>query len=246
MRGFRRELSKLRYEIYWWILESSELMVHKMVVMPWSHASGISNSLEPSFIYFKLFPLHTIFLQALWRGHRSRRLNDDPKVLKLRHRLRKVSAEVREEDKLCNKTSSALDYLLRYKHFSYILEALKNLGKALPILVIHPYELPATLFSLWTSWSSWPLTCTHHHPAFCNRVEQDKCQMWEKVPLLLLFWLCVVIAKCLSCVVQIRQFITYKGAYCVPPKSEVCNVKSKLLFMWAWSRVFSASRCPEH
>lgn len=69
-------------------------------------------------------------LQALWRGHRSRRLNDNPKVVKLRHQLRKISASVREEDKLCNKTSSALDYLLRYKHFSYILEALKNLGKA--------------------------------------------------------------------------------------------------------------------
>ncbi|XP_074524073.1 abnormal spindle-like microcephaly-associated protein [Halichoeres trimaculatus] len=65
--------------------------------------------------------------QALWRGHRSRCLNDNPKVVKLRHRLRKVSADVKEEDKLCNKTSSALDYLLRYKHFSYILEALKNL-----------------------------------------------------------------------------------------------------------------------
>nr|XP_046247893.1 abnormal spindle-like microcephaly-associated protein [Scatophagus argus] len=68
--------------------------------------------------------------QALWRGHRSRLLNDNPKVVKLRHRLRKVSADVREEDKLCNKTSSALDYLLRYKHFSYILEALKNLETA--------------------------------------------------------------------------------------------------------------------
>ncbi|XP_044056184.1 LOW QUALITY PROTEIN: abnormal spindle-like microcephaly-associated protein [Siniperca chuatsi] len=68
--------------------------------------------------------------QALWRGHRSRRLNDNPKVVKLRHRLRKVSDGVREEDKLCNKTSSALDYLLRYKHFSYILEALKNLETA--------------------------------------------------------------------------------------------------------------------
>uniref|UniRef100_A0A3B4V032 Assembly factor for spindle microtubules n=1 Tax=Seriola dumerili TaxID=41447 RepID=A0A3B4V032_SERDU len=68
--------------------------------------------------------------QALWRGHRSRRLNDNPKVVKLRHRLRQVSAGVREEDKLCNKTSSALDYLLRYKHFSYILEALKNLETA--------------------------------------------------------------------------------------------------------------------
>ncbi|KAG7220012.1 hypothetical protein INR49_000660 [Caranx melampygus] len=68
--------------------------------------------------------------QALWRGHRSRQLNDNPKVMKLRHRLRQVSAGVREEDKLCNKTSSALDYLLRYKHFSYILEALKNLETA--------------------------------------------------------------------------------------------------------------------
>ncbi|XP_037625418.1 abnormal spindle-like microcephaly-associated protein isoform X1 [Sebastes umbrosus] len=68
--------------------------------------------------------------QALWRGHRSRRLNDNAKVVKLRHRLRKVSASVREEDKLYNKTSSALDYLLRYKHFSYILEALRNLETA--------------------------------------------------------------------------------------------------------------------
>ncbi|KAM4738484.1 abnormal spindle-like microcephaly-associated protein isoform 2-T2 [Anableps anableps] len=68
--------------------------------------------------------------QALWRGHRSRILSDNPKLVKLRHRLRKVSADVREEDKLCNKTSSALEYLLRYKHFSYILEALKNLETA--------------------------------------------------------------------------------------------------------------------
>uniref|UniRef100_A0A3P8R918 Calponin-homology (CH) domain-containing protein n=1 Tax=Astatotilapia calliptera TaxID=8154 RepID=A0A3P8R918_ASTCA len=68
--------------------------------------------------------------QALWRGHCSRRLNDNPKIVKLRHRLRVVTASVREEDKLCNKTSCALDYLLRYKHFSYILEALKNLETA--------------------------------------------------------------------------------------------------------------------
>ncbi|XP_032383005.1 abnormal spindle-like microcephaly-associated protein homolog [Etheostoma spectabile] len=66
--------------------------------------------------------------QALWRGHCSRQLNDNAKVVKLRHRLRKVTAGVKEEDKLCNKTSSALEYLLRYKHFSYILEALRNLG----------------------------------------------------------------------------------------------------------------------
>lgn len=75
-------------------------------------------------------PLHVPLLpvQALWRGHRSRRLNEDLKVVKLRQRLRQLSADVREEDRLGNKTTSALDYLLRYKHFSYILEALKNLG----------------------------------------------------------------------------------------------------------------------
>ncbi|XP_054645334.1 abnormal spindle-like microcephaly-associated protein [Dunckerocampus dactyliophorus] len=65
--------------------------------------------------------------QALWRGHCSRRLNDNVKVIKLRHKLRKVSASAREEDKLSNKTSSALDCILQYKRFSYILEALKNL-----------------------------------------------------------------------------------------------------------------------
>uniref|UniRef100_A0A3B4BKW6 Abnormal spindle-like microcephaly-associated protein ASH domain-containing protein n=1 Tax=Periophthalmus magnuspinnatus TaxID=409849 RepID=A0A3B4BKW6_9GOBI len=73
---------------------------------------------------------HEVVYQALWRGYRSRCLNDNAKVVKLRQRLKKVTAGVREEDKLCNKTSTALDYLLRYKHFSYILEALKNLETA--------------------------------------------------------------------------------------------------------------------
>uniref|UniRef100_A0A4W5RMW7 Assembly factor for spindle microtubules n=1 Tax=Hucho hucho TaxID=62062 RepID=A0A4W5RMW7_9TELE len=68
--------------------------------------------------------------QALWRGHQSRKLHDNRKVVSMRHRLRKVSEEVREEDRLCNKTSWAIQYLLKYKHFSYILEALKNLETA--------------------------------------------------------------------------------------------------------------------
>uniref|UniRef100_G3NR41 Assembly factor for spindle microtubules n=1 Tax=Gasterosteus aculeatus aculeatus TaxID=481459 RepID=G3NR41_GASAC len=84
-----------------------------------------------SFVFFSFCSLSLLLsLQALWRGHRSRRLNDDAKLQKIRHRLRKVSAGVQEEDKLCNKTSSALDYLLRYKHFSYILEALRKLETA--------------------------------------------------------------------------------------------------------------------
>ncbi|XP_061884510.1 abnormal spindle-like microcephaly-associated protein [Entelurus aequoreus] len=65
--------------------------------------------------------------QALWRGHCSRRLNDNAKIIKLRQNLRKVSTSAREEDKLFNKTFSALDCILRYKHFSHILKALENL-----------------------------------------------------------------------------------------------------------------------
>lgn len=50
-------------------------------------------------------------------------------MVAIRHRLRKVSVDVKEEDRLCNKTSTAIEYLLRYKHFSEILQALENLGK---------------------------------------------------------------------------------------------------------------------
>ncbi|XP_077390631.1 abnormal spindle-like microcephaly-associated protein [Festucalex cinctus] len=92
-------------------------------------------------------------IQALWRGHVSRRLNDNAKVIRLRHRLRKVSAGAREEDTLCNKTSSALDCILRHKHFSSLLEALKNLEAATrlsPVCCEHLVESGATgvLFTL--------------------------------------------------------------------------------------------------
>ncbi|XP_077440379.1 abnormal spindle-like microcephaly-associated protein [Vanacampus margaritifer] len=86
-------------------------------------------------------------IQALWRGHVSRRLNDNAKVIKLRHRLRKVSAGAREEDKLRNKTSSALDCILRHRHFSSLLEALKNLETATrlsPLCCEHLVESGAT------------------------------------------------------------------------------------------------------
>ncbi|KAL4635046.1 abnormal spindle-like microcephaly-associated protein [Arapaima gigas] len=86
--------------------------------------------------------------QALWRGHRSRRLNDTSKIVALRHRFRKVNLAVKEEDKLCNKTSTAIDYLLKYKHFSYILAALKHLETATrlsPECCEHLVESGATL-----------------------------------------------------------------------------------------------------
>uniref|UniRef100_A0A3B4C9Z9 Calponin-homology (CH) domain-containing protein n=1 Tax=Pygocentrus nattereri TaxID=42514 RepID=A0A3B4C9Z9_PYGNA len=71
-----------------------------------------------------------IKLLALWRGHCSRKLHDTKKIISIRHRLRKVNREAKEEDKLCNKTATALSYLLGYQNYAYILAALKHLETA--------------------------------------------------------------------------------------------------------------------
>lgn len=49
----------------------------------------------------------------------------------MRCRLREVNRRVKEEDKLCNKTTTALSYLLGLQNYAYILAALKHLGKTL-------------------------------------------------------------------------------------------------------------------
>ena len=46
-----------------------------------------------------------------------------------RQRLQSANAAATEENTLGHRTSSALDFLLRYKDIAYILEALRNLGK---------------------------------------------------------------------------------------------------------------------
>ncbi|KAM8883350.1 abnormal spindle-like microcephaly-associated protein isoform 2-T2 [Synchiropus picturatus] len=74
--------------------------------------------------------LGIIQAQALWRGHCSRKVHDNRRIIALRHKLRQISADVQDQDKLGQKTSSALDLLLHYKHVSGILEALKNLETA--------------------------------------------------------------------------------------------------------------------
>ncbi|XP_016409806.1 abnormal spindle-like microcephaly-associated protein homolog [Sinocyclocheilus rhinocerous] len=68
--------------------------------------------------------------QALWRGHRSRKHHDTSKVISMRRRLREVNRGVKEEDKLCNKTTTALSYLLGLQNYAYILAALKHLETA--------------------------------------------------------------------------------------------------------------------
>ncbi|NXC42501.1 ASPM protein, partial [Penelope pileata] len=68
-----------------------------------------------------------IKFQALWRGYSWRKSNDTAKTKALRRSLEKANKKSREENKLCNRTSIAIDYLLKYKHLSYILAALKHL-----------------------------------------------------------------------------------------------------------------------
>lgn len=69
-----------------------------------------------------------ICFKALWRGHCSRKYHDTSNVISMRRRLREVNRRVKEEDKLCNKTTTALSYLLGLQNYAYILAALKHLG----------------------------------------------------------------------------------------------------------------------
>ncbi|XP_041126100.1 abnormal spindle-like microcephaly-associated protein [Polyodon spathula] len=68
-------------------------------------------------------------IQALWRGFCSRK-RDGPKMVATRRRVEKANKESKEENKLGNKTATAIGYLLRYKDLSCIIAALKHLETA--------------------------------------------------------------------------------------------------------------------
>nr|XP_009933165.1 PREDICTED: abnormal spindle-like microcephaly-associated protein [Opisthocomus hoazin] len=76
------------------------------------------------------FVVGVIKFQALWRGYSWRKSNDTAKTKALRRSLEKANEKSREENKLCNRTAVAIEYLLKYKHLSYILAALKHLEVA--------------------------------------------------------------------------------------------------------------------
>ena len=66
--------------------------------------------------------------QAVWRGRQVRRACRDKRVAAIRARCIKAAKAVTEEKRLCNRTTSALDYLLQYRQMSGLLEALISLG----------------------------------------------------------------------------------------------------------------------
>ncbi|KAI5929237.1 Abnormal spindle-like microcephaly-associated protein [Manis javanica] len=66
-------------------------------------------------------------IQALWRGYFWRKRSDCTKIKAIRLSLQLVNRDIREEDKLYQRTALALHCLLTYKHLSAILQALKHL-----------------------------------------------------------------------------------------------------------------------
>ncbi|XP_050415465.2 abnormal spindle-like microcephaly-associated protein homolog [Patella vulgata] len=66
-------------------------------------------------------------IQALWKGYMLRKKTHTKKMAEMRKRINKANDSACEENKLGNRTASALDYLLKYKDMSYILEAVMHL-----------------------------------------------------------------------------------------------------------------------
>ncbi|XP_028394821.1 abnormal spindle-like microcephaly-associated protein homolog [Dendronephthya gigantea] len=71
-----------------------------------------------------------ITLQCVWRGYNVRKHFNTMKFKKARQRIFLANSNVTESMKLCNLTSSALDYLLRCKNLTTVREALVHLEVA--------------------------------------------------------------------------------------------------------------------
>uniref|UniRef100_A0A8C1KM74 Abnormal spindle microtubule assembly n=1 Tax=Cyprinus carpio TaxID=7962 RepID=A0A8C1KM74_CYPCA len=129
---FRAKLQRKRY-----LKDREDIIKTQRAVRTWLHhrnkaAATIQHAVRKLLLRRRKERLQTgiIKAQALWRGHRSRKHHDTSKVISMRRRLREVNRRVKEEDKLCNKTTTALSYLLGLQNYAYILAALKNLETA--------------------------------------------------------------------------------------------------------------------
>ncbi|XP_052446988.1 abnormal spindle-like microcephaly-associated protein homolog [Carassius gibelio] len=129
---FRAKLQRKRY-----LKDREDIIKTQRAVRTWlHHRNKAAATIQHAFRKFHLrrrkerIQRGIIKAQALWRGHRSRKHHDTSKVISMRRRLREVNRGVKEEDKLCNKTTTALSYLLGLQNYAYILAALKHLETA--------------------------------------------------------------------------------------------------------------------
>uniref|UniRef100_A0A4W3JTQ1 Assembly factor for spindle microtubules n=1 Tax=Callorhinchus milii TaxID=7868 RepID=A0A4W3JTQ1_CALMI len=69
-------------------------------------------------------------IQAMWKGYYLRKKMANPRIIAIRCRIQQATEKSSEEQKLGNRTAIALNYILKYKHFSWILAALQHLEVA--------------------------------------------------------------------------------------------------------------------
>lgn len=97
----------------------------------WKFISGVV-FLRCHFSGVAWHPVDTVLwsscVQAVWRGHRERRRIKDKKVHEVRKKVQEATKNVKEENKLYYRTSTALDFLLTYRQLSHVLQALIHLG----------------------------------------------------------------------------------------------------------------------
>ncbi|XP_009701008.1 PREDICTED: abnormal spindle-like microcephaly-associated protein, partial [Cariama cristata] len=131
-RWFRAKMQQRRY-----LRDYQRIIQLQRLIRGWlNHRNDAATVIQRNVRRFlacrrrRKFAVGIIKFQALWRGYSWRKSNDTAKTKALRRSLEKANEESREENKLCNRTAIAIEYLLKYKHLSYILAALKHLEVA--------------------------------------------------------------------------------------------------------------------
>ncbi|NWS60151.1 ASPM protein, partial [Chunga burmeisteri] len=131
-RWFRAKMQQRRY-----LRDYQRIIQLQRVIRVWlNHRNDAATIIQRNVRRFlacrrrRKLAVGIIKFQALWRGYSWRKSNDTAKTKALRRSLEKANEESREENKLCNRTAIAIEYLLKYKHLSYILAALKHLEVA--------------------------------------------------------------------------------------------------------------------
>uniref|UniRef100_A0A8C0VLB9 Assembly factor for spindle microtubules n=1 Tax=Cyanistes caeruleus TaxID=156563 RepID=A0A8C0VLB9_CYACU len=131
-RWFRAKMERKRF-----LRNYQRLLRLQRVVRSWlNHRNEAATIIQRNVRRFlacrrrRKFAVGIIKFQALWRGYSWRKMTDTAKTRALRHSLEKAKEKSREENKLGNRTAIAIDHLLKYKHLSYILAALKHLEVA--------------------------------------------------------------------------------------------------------------------
>ncbi|XP_070602481.1 abnormal spindle-like microcephaly-associated protein homolog isoform X2 [Erythrolamprus reginae] len=121
-RWFRGNWQRRKYLQYRRNIIIIQRMVRRWISHRNTNTGGIPKDITPQNVNTGV-----IKFQALWRGYSWRKKTDTPETRSLRDSLIIANKESKEENKLYNRTAVAIDNLLKYKHFSYILVALKDL-----------------------------------------------------------------------------------------------------------------------